>query len=349
MKKLDIYILRSITSTFLVSFLIVTAVMLLGNTIKIYDILFAKGMNLVTLGKILSDAALFLSIFIIPMALTLGINFTYTQLSANSEITAMRSAGIPVIRIFLPALIFTLFVFLLLFYDISFVAYKARGSYKKLLIEALRNKIYVGLNQNVFYTSLKGSTLYAEYISPDKREMKDVFFSRNGTVIAAKKAIFHDTENGVIVVFYKAHLYSSKGNSIEYGKVGKYILSLCVGNAEKPFFKKNDTRYMTINQLIHLYRTTGSKEALFKINKMLLLSLSVFVLSLMAFTSGLTLARSGKSAGALISLSIFFTFYILEMFGESIFKAYGNVWAIWLPDSTLLLVGVYMLYKKSRI
>jgi lipopolysaccharide export system permease protein len=346
LKILDRYILKSLISGFLVSFFITTLVMLIGNTIKIYDLLFSKGVNLGLMFKIFADMVAFLSIFTIPMSLMLSINFTYTELSNNSEVTATRSSGVSLLRMFYPAFIFTVFIFAILFYDTSFLAYKARLNYKTSLASAFRNKIYVGLKQKKFYTGLRGATLYAQDLSPRKNSLYDVFYSRKNSVIVAKEAHFQDAQMGIVVDFRKASLFNKAKDSIEFGKVDTYKIAILLDDA-KPHVNKNDTRYMTMLELINYYKKSKNLEALYKINKILVFSLSVFVLSIIGFSLGIIFSRSGKSAGAIVSISIFFIFYILQMLGESLFKSSCLIWPIWFPDLVLLFFGSYIFYRKS--
>jgi len=346
-KKIDWYILKSIALSFIISFAITTLIMLLGNLIKIYDILFAKGVSVSLMGRILWDSVIFLSIFTIPMALTLSVNFTYTQLSANSEIIALRSSGISLKRLYYPAFIFSFLIFAVLFYDTTFLAYKSKLTYKTDIAKAFKNRIYVGLKQKIFYTGLNEATLYANSISPDKKRLYSVFYSDKNGIITAKEADFQDAVFGVVVNFKDAHIYDTKDNATEYGKVANYKIAVFVNENSKNTIKKNDTRYMNIDELLNYYKKTHNRDALYKINKMLVFSFSVFFLSIIGFVFGITFARSGKSAGIIVSMSIFFIFYILEMLGESVFKNYGIIWSIWLPDVILLIFGLYIFYKKS--
>ncbi len=346
MKKIYKYIFRNLVSSFITSFLITTFVMLIGNTIKIYDFLFSKGVSISIMSKIFLDMVIFLSMFTIPMALMLSINFVYTEFSRNSEITAIRSSGISLFKTYLPALFFTAIVFAILFYDISFLAYKAKLDYKINLTNALKNKIYIGLQQKKFYSGIKNSTLYANDISTNKHTLYGVFYARNDAVVLAEKAQFQDTQLGVIVNFQKARVYQKRKNTIEYGKAKLYKIAILLGD-KKPKISKYNTRYMTLTELINYYKSQKNIQALYKINKMLVFSLSVFVLSIIGFSLGITFSRSGKSAGAIISTSIFFTFYILQMLGESVFKSHSIIWPIWLPDLVLFAFGAYIFYRKS--
>ncbi len=346
MKKIDIYIFKNLLVGFTTSFLITTMVMLIGNTIKVYDFLFAKGVSLGLMLKIFGDMVAFLSIFTIPMSLMLSINFLYTELSSRSEITALRSSGISLVRIFYPAFLFTIVIFAILFYDTSFLAYKAKLDYKINLAGALKNRVYMGLKQKKFYTGIKDTTMYANDLSSSKRSLYNVFYAKGNSAIIAKEAHFKDAQMGILVNFKKAEIYNKSGNNIEYGHVNNYELAILFGE-DKPHIGKYNTRYMTMTELIDYYKTQKNPTALYKINKMLVFSLSVFVLSIIGFSLGITFSRSGKSAGAIISISIFFIFYILQMLGESLFKSHSLIWPIWLPDLILFLFGAYLFYKKS--
>ncbi len=347
LKKIDIYILKNIVSSFFISFLIITAVMMVGDIVKIYDILFARGSSLATLFKILGYISIFLSIFTIPMALTISINYVYTEMSNSSEITALRSSGINLYRVFLPSFLFSIVVFGILFYDISYVAYPSRLSYKHELEKTFRNKIYVSLKPQMFYNNLGGS-LWVKSLSANHRDLFGVFFASGGKVFVAKRGKLSDIENGVLATFYDVKMCSVERNSWEYGDFKEYQVAFLL---KKPTQSKNNigVKYMTISQLFEYYKRTHDREALFKINKIISLSLSIFPLSLIAFSFGITFSRGGKSGGIAVSLLFFFLFYILLMLGQSLFKSYGLIWPIYLPNIILMLFGLYVFYRKVKV
>ncbi len=346
LKKIDVYILKAIIVSFFISLAIVSAVMMIGDIIKIYDILFARGSSLETLFKILLYITIFLSIFTIPMALTIAINYVYSEMSNSSEITALRSSGINLYRIYLPAFFITLAIFVFLFYDVSFLAYKSRLNYKNELEKTFRNKIYIGLKPDMFYNNL-GGTLWVEKLSSDHRNLYHVFFADKNEVFIAKSGILNDIKNGILAKFESVKLFSKKSGSYEYGRFKEYDLAFLLAKGKKK--KGISTKYMTLSELYNYYKKTKDKEAIFKINKMISLSLSVFPLSIIAFSLGITFSRSGKSAGIAISLLLFFVFYILLMLGQSLFKSKGWIIPIYMPNIVLTLFGFYIFYKKVKV
>lgn len=350
MRKIDIYILKSLISSFVLSFSIITLVMMIGNIVKIYDLLFAKGVSLQFMSKIFFDMAVFLSIFTIPMALTIAINFVYGELSNNSEITALRSSGISLARVYFPAFLFTIIIFFMLFYDTSFMVYKSKLSYRKDIASAFKNKIYVGLREKTFYKGPGGFVLYAETVSANHKKLYNVFYSKKNSILVAKNAYFQDADFGTVINFRDVHIYDKKEGGIEYGKFASYKTTISMDSPKMTGLdSKNDPRYMNLNELMAAYKKTHNKDFLYKINKMIVFALSVFVMSLIGFSFGITFSRSGKSAGVIASVSLFFVFYILLMIGESIFKSYSIIWTIWLPDFVLLFFGLYLFDKKSKV
>jgi len=348
MKKIDLYILKNLTVNFIVFLIIVSLIMMIGNAIKIYSLLFAKGETISIILKIMGYMTIFLSIFTIPMALTLSVNFVYTSLSKNSEIVILKSAGISLLRIYLPAFIFSIFIFLILFYDSSFLVRKAKLAYRKTIISVVKNRLYVGIKEKTFYDGLKGATIYVNGISPDHKKLNKVFFAKNSnTVIAAKHAYFVDTLDGFILRFKDASLYSETNNNINTGTFKVYDIDVGINNTLNVPSYKGDTRFMNIVELYRYFKKTHDKNAIYIINKNMVFSTSVLFLSFIAFLLGIVLARSGKSAGIIINISIFFLFYILEMFGESLYKSYGVIWSVWLPDIVLFILASYLFYKKS--
>ncbi len=347
LKKIDIYILKNIVSSFFISFLIITAVMMIGDIVKIYDILFARGSSVVSLFKILGYISIFLSIFTIPMALTIAINYVYTEMSNNSEITALRSSGINLYRVFLPSFLLSIVVFGILFYDISYIAYPSRLSYKHELEKTFRNKVYVSLKPQMFYNNLGGS-LWVKNLSADHRKLFGVFFASGNKVFVAKKGRLSDIRNGVLATFYDVKMCSIEENGWEYGDFKEYQVAFLL---KKPQQSKNNVgvKYMTISELFRYYKKTRDKEALFKINKMISLSLSIFPLSLIAFSFGITFSRGGKSGGIAVSMLFFFVFYVLLMLGQSLFKSRGLIWPIYLPNVVLTLFGFYVFYRKVKV
>jgi len=343
LKKIDLYIFRNIVFSFLVSFIILSAVMIIGDVIKIYSVLF-EGTSLELVLKILLHISLFLSIFTVPMALTISINYVYSDMSYNSEITALRSAGISPLRIYFPALIFTVLVLAFLFYDHFYLAYKSKMSYWRELKESIGNKLYIALKPNEFY-EVNGKVLWVNSLSPDHKKLNGVFFSSGNKVFVSKKAYLEDTPKGILIRFFDVKMLAKGTSFTELGSFSEYDM---IFSNRKFNLNKSDVGYWTLDKILKDYRKTHSIADLFEINKRISLVLSAFVLSFIGFSLGLISARAGKSAGVVLNIFIFFLFYILLMFSQSIFKSNHIIWPVYMPNLIIGLIGLYTFYSKVK-
>src|SRR3972149_6754027 len=112
-KILDRYILRELTISFILSIAVLLSAFLMQQVIKFSRISSETGISFLLLAKF--------SIFIIPLFLVLAIPLsvlissilTFSRLSTDHEVTAIRSGGISLHRMLLPVFVFSVTAFLL--------------------------------------------------------------------------------------------------------------------------------------------------------------------------------------------------------------------------------------------
>lgn len=105
MKILRNYVLKEFLGAFLISIFVLTFVMILGNLIKIAELIIAKGVSLMVAGKLFLYLIPFLFSFILPVATLCGVLLSIGRLSCDNELIAIRSSGINLFRLILPILI----------------------------------------------------------------------------------------------------------------------------------------------------------------------------------------------------------------------------------------------------
>ncbi|MBU1061175.1 MAG: LptF/LptG family permease, partial [Candidatus Omnitrophica bacterium] len=105
MKILRNYLLKEILTSFLLSLLIFTFVLVAGNLIKLADLIINKGVNIVSVGKLFLFLIPFLLSYTIPMSALTATLLVFGRLSADNEITAMRAHGISLYKLTIPLII----------------------------------------------------------------------------------------------------------------------------------------------------------------------------------------------------------------------------------------------------
>lgn len=105
MRILRNYILKEFLSAFLVSVFVLTFVMILGNLIKLAELIVAKGLTIGVALKLFVFLIPFLFSFIIPIATLAAALLSIGRLSSDNELIAIRASGINLFKTFTPLLI----------------------------------------------------------------------------------------------------------------------------------------------------------------------------------------------------------------------------------------------------
>lgn len=161
MNLLDRYIFKSALFTCLGAVGLLAFVLILGNAMR--DLLgyaISGQIDALTLGRLLALLVPFVVCFALPMGMLAGVLLTLGRMSADSEITAMRAAGISLARVARPLIILALLGGALALY-INLVAMPAtRNRYKQELIEAVRANPLNFIVPRTFIRDFPGFVLY---------------------------------------------------------------------------------------------------------------------------------------------------------------------------------------------
>jgi LPS export ABC transporter permease LptF len=105
MRILRNYVLKEFFGAFFLSLFILTFVMLLGNMIKLADLIISKGISILVAGKLFLYLIPFLFSFILPVSTLTAVLLSIGRLSGDNELVAIRSSGIGLFKILSPIII----------------------------------------------------------------------------------------------------------------------------------------------------------------------------------------------------------------------------------------------------
>lgn len=202
MKQLDKLILRSYIGPFILTFGIACFFLVMQFLWKYVDDLMGKGLDMIVIAKLLGLASVKLVILALPLAILLSSIMVMGGFAENSELVAMKSAGMSLFRILRPLLFFILLVAVGAFYFTNEVWPVANLKFRSLLWDVTKKKPTIQLKENIFYNGLEGYTLRVA----DKKEsgeLEDILiydhsspdFRGNRKVIRAKEGNMKKTED----------------------------------------------------------------------------------------------------------------------------------------------------------
>ncbi len=149
-----------------------------------------------------------------PLSISVGILLGLGRMSSDNEISAIKSSGISIVRLLPPVLALGCVGFGLSLLCTLVLIPKGISEGKRLMQEALTKRIDVGIEERVFFDSLKNMILYVEQIDASTGLMSRIFIRESSqpndvTTILAKrgkvatdpesKAFIMDLRDGVIL------------------------------------------------------------------------------------------------------------------------------------------------------
>ena len=161
MNLLDRYIFKSVLGSCLAAVGLFGFVLMLGNAIRdLLGFVLAGQLPLTTFGELLLLLVPFVVSYALPMGMLTGVLLTLGRLSADSEITAMRAAGISVGRIARPVLILGVLGMVTGLY-VNFEAMpRARLQYQRELANAVRVNPLRFIVARTFIRDFPGFVIY---------------------------------------------------------------------------------------------------------------------------------------------------------------------------------------------
>ncbi len=170
MKKLNLLVIRSYIGPLLLTFFIVLFLLVMQFLWKYIDELVGKGLEWYVVAKLIIYASTVLVPMALPLSILLASLMTFGNLGENSELTAMKAAGISLQRIMKPLIILSLLISLIAFFFANNIMPVANLKMQSLLYDIRNKQPTFKIQPNTFYNGLKGYSIRVLKKNP-KRNM----------------------------------------------------------------------------------------------------------------------------------------------------------------------------------
>ena len=387
MKTLHLYLIRQALATLVMTVLVFTFVLLLGNALKeILTLLVERQATLPVVIKAVGLLIPYVLVFALPMGMLCATLLLFGRLSADLELTAMRANGIGLIPLIWPLLALAALLTGLSAWMNLEIAPKSRVAYKKLIAEALVSADAIPLRENQYNSDLPGGyTIYVGKIRGDLLENLEVFQSNQATQLwikAESARVVRDTANQTITVT----LVNSFGTRIvgtnwfPVQNVGDYELPpFQLKGRDRPdnFGISNMTFSELRQKLADLERQTASSAAWtnttsavlreqaksidamrrdltmpvkLQMHRQLSFSFACIGFTLIGIPLGIRAHRRETSVGialAVLLVAVYYSFFIVGEALETRAELAPHL-IVWLPNFLFQIVGGALLWRASR-
>ncbi len=188
------------------------------------DELVGKGLELSVLAQFFFYSALTLIPLSLPLSILLAALMTFGNFGERYELLSMKAAGIPLLRIISPLVIFCTFLSCLSFYFQNIIAPKAQVKLLTLLVSMKQTSPELDIPEGVFYDEIEGYNIYVKQKDRKTGMLKDVLIYNlsdgfeNAHIIWASEGKMEMTED-------KQHLYLHLYNGEQFENLKSQTIS----------------------------------------------------------------------------------------------------------------------------
>ncbi|MBV8068770.1 MAG: LptF/LptG family permease [Acidobacteriaceae bacterium] len=314
--------------------------------------------------------------FALPLGVLVGILIGLSRMSADSEITAMRAAGISSVSIVRPVLLFAfgalcltaiaslwltpLSLHLESMVARNFAAAQLTGNIEtRIFDEQFPNTVlYVGNVETVAKQIIWGQVFIADVTPSDELQRQGKNRGSGPRIIVAQEAIPHaDAANNRIILDMRNY------RSTERDKDGHFVLTAAPNQvwtlqAQKP-------EELQVNKTVQemdtgpLYKRVYRRhdlsredyvDAAIELDQRFALPLACVLLALVGIPLGVSSRKGGKSMAFVMTVLLAFVYYLgfITLIGLAKKGSLPVPVAVWTPDAIFLIAGLFLVSRLER-
>ncbi|MBK8598690.1 MAG: LptF/LptG family permease [Holophagales bacterium] len=367
MKLTHRYALREILAPTVVAFAIYTGFMLIRGLVQFSDLLLQSSNPLWDTGRVLAFSIPHVIVLTLPIAFLLGILVGVGRLSQDSELVALKAAGVDLFTLYKPisvlAVLFTLTTALVMTAVVPRTNRILYGMKLELSTFAIAQRIQPG----VFSPEFAGRRIYVERASPDRRTLEGLILADNSNpaegerLTLAKRGSLEleEKEGRLWLRLEEAVTHHTAADARGYDRASYRTQRVLLDdtNPRERFAKTRpdkQLREMTFNELLQRAKTTRDDElarlSWVEIHKKFSFPAACLVFGLIGLPLGVVNRRGGRAAGFTVSTAIVLGYYILYASGEAraVEGSMSPVLAMWLPNLLLVVLGAFAIGRVRR-
>ncbi len=361
MKILRNYFLREFIGPLFLALGVLTFVMMLGNLVKIADLVINKGINIFSVSKLFLLMIPYLLTYTLPIAALAAALLSLGRLSSDNEIVAIKASGINLFSLISPLLIvgIILSLVLVLFND-RVIPYAHYASRKTLIEVGIKNPA-AALEPGVFINSFDKYILFIYRIDQNKLTNVRIYEPQGEgkptRTIVAKHGEFIAVPEKKIVKLKLSNGTSDEPdpeNPTNFYKLNfkTYFMTLNLTQAQDKDKIGKKPKDMTIEELkveINKLKMDGVDPTplVTEIQEKIAIAFSCFVFILLGSSLAMITRRREKSINFGIAFVIVGVYYLLLMGSEAL-SLQGYVdprIAMWIPNMIFGAIGGFLTYK----
>jgi LPS export ABC transporter permease LptF/LPS export ABC transporter permease LptG len=361
------YILGAIVPYLLLSALLLAAILFAQQTTRIAELLVSTHVPLHLVLDVLAALLPNVLIFAVPMATLAGTVIGFSRLGSDSELVAMRAAGVGTWQMVWPVLLLGGLLTAGTLYLNLQVAPRAGRVWKQATLRAALYKLDSPVEPRSFTTDIPGFVIYVRDGDKEQGRWNRVFLysqtkdggvqlvtARSGRLDTAAERSELVLNDAVITTLppadtvheatYVAERLAQVRVLLETGR--KVLLDRLRQDQADP----EEMEWTVLGEYASTQVGAKGREALTLWHKRLALGLTPLIFSLLGAAVGLRVRKGGRAIGIVLSLLLMIVYYLTALGGEQLARA-GTVpvWiGAWLATALTLCCALLLLLTERK-
>ena len=263
MKKIDKLVFKAFIGPFILTLAVVIFILLTQQMIRYFEDFIGKGLGFEVYAELCYYFSLTLTPMALPLAILIASLMTYGNLGEHFELTAIKSAGISMVRTLLPIFVFVLLLTYVGYLFNNIVVPYANLKAYSLLYDIRQQKPSLDLKEGGFYNGIPGYSIKVAKKYPDGKTLKGVIIYDHSEARGNTDVILADS--GIMqTVLHDQYLELKLFNGNQYSEVAN------ANNAPTNEFIKSKFDKTNIMFSLESFNMQRTDEELFKTNKIML-------------------------------------------------------------------------------
>ncbi len=365
LRIIDRYILREVIPPFFLALFVFTFLLMIPPIMEVAEELISKGVDAMTIVKLMATLIPQGLGITIPIALLLGVLMGLGRLSSDRETVALQACGVSLFRMIVPLTLLGVVSTLATAFVLITALPDANQAFREITFRTVANRAEGEIRPRVFDEYFPNVVLYVREVSTTGDGWSDVLLADTR---ASEQPDIYVAEHGRVVLDSEQRrvdivLTKGSGHQVDPSEPETYEVhdfdEIVIGLDSDTVFPRTGPqrgyRELSVAQLQdEADRMTAAglspHRPVMEIHRKFSIPVACLVFILIALGLGVTSRKDGKLASFALGTGVIFAYYVIMYGAEAMAKGalVSPQLAMWLPNILLGLFGVGLVVWRSR-
>ncbi len=361
MRILTRYILKEIFSHSLLGLLVFTFIIFIRQLSTLLELVVRHNVPMADVATLFLLPVPSILMLTVPLAVMVGTLIGLSRMSADGEVIAARASGIGMAWFLRPVMLLAVTGWAITLWMALYLAPQAARMMNRMETGLRASQAPYEIQPRVFIEQFPNLLLYLEDVTGSRANWRGVFIAdmtqrnRIKVTLAESGMLVNEPSRNRFV------LHLEQGTTHEYDPQHPQEYSVAsFANTEIPIetdqggteAEHSTPPYLSLAQLWQrIHEPKDRQAALVELNYRFALPAAAIVLALVGIPLGISTRKGGKSVGIMLSLLLFFVYYVLMAFGRT-FAMQGRVSpfiGLWVANALFAFTGIIMLSNVQQV